>query len=161
MASKRRRKARSDGQPAADGGGRQLQRVPEVDGAAASIARLTDAADAMDSWRAEGERRAEALRKSLLDVKDHANDLTGQVNTRNRAVSQGERSRKQHSHLAAGSAKPSQERRIAVPQQDVDPAESAVLNAEEQLQDVRSPVCTPPPALVQSASPASRCLRCP
>lgn len=108
-----------------------------IDGAAASISRLVAAADAMDSWRAEGERRAEALRQSLLDVKNHANDLTGQVNTRNRAAAQGERSRKQHSQIATGSAKPPQERRIAVPQQDIDPAESAVLNAEEHLQDVR------------------------
>ena len=108
-----------------------------------SISRLVEAADAMDAWRAEGERRADALRQSLLDVKDHANNLTGQVNTRNRAAAQGERSRKQHSHIASGSAKPPQEQRIAVPQQDIDPAESAVLNAEEHLQDVRPPPTQP------------------
>lgn len=103
------------------------------------MARLVNAADAMDSWRAEGERRAETLRQSLEDVKTHANDLTGQVNTQNRAAAQGVRSRNQHSSIAAGAAKPSQEQRIAVPQQDIDPAESAVLNAEEFLQDVRAP----------------------
>ena len=122
-----------------------------IDGAAASISRLVAAADAMDSWRAEGERRAEALRKTLDDVKNHANDLTGQVNTRNRAAAQGERSRKQHSHVATGSAKPPQEQRIAVPQQDIDPAESAVLNAEEHLQDVRDPPAYLTPCLVAHA----------
>lgn len=126
--------------------GLAVSQQPE-DGAGAStssleVLRLIDATDAMDAWRTEGERRAETLRQSLLDVKNHANDLTGQINTRNRAAAQGERSRKQHSHIASGWAKPPQEQRIAVPQQDVDPAESAVLNAEEHLQDVRSRAST-------------------
>lgn len=105
-----------------------------IDGA---IARLADASDALHAWRAEGERRAEEVRQSLLDVRNHANDLTGQTNTRNRAAAQGERSRVQHSQLATGAAKLPQEHVMLEPQHDVDPAEAAVLIAEEHLQDVR------------------------